>query len=163
MKVLKWLDENLEEVLMVLLLMCMVIIMGIQVFCRYCLNHSLTWSEELTRYLFVWAGFISISYCVKKKISIKITQFEHMLPVKVADSLDIVRNILLLCFSLYMIPFALRYVEQCINNGSTSSSMGIPMYYIQSAPLVGFVLVSIRLLQCIFEAVFALRKGGRTL
>ena len=34
---LKWLDENLEEFLMVALLIAMTVIMGIQVFCRYVL------------------------------------------------------------------------------------------------------------------------------
>lgn len=161
MKILKWIDEYLEEALMGGLLVLMAVIMGIQVLCRYCFSYSLTWSEELTRYLFVWAGFISLSYCVKKKISIKITQFEQILSDKVADIMDIVRNVLLLCFTLYMIPFSVRYLEQCINNGSTSASMGIPMYVIQSAPLVGFVLVSFRLFECILEAIHNYRKGGR--
>ena len=48
---LKWLDENLEEFLMVALLIAMTVIMGIQVFARYALGASLSWSEELTRYL----------------------------------------------------------------------------------------------------------------
>ena len=46
---LKWLDENLEEFLMVALLIAMTVIMGIQVFARYALGASLSWSEELTR------------------------------------------------------------------------------------------------------------------
>lgn len=161
MKVLKWLDEYLEEAVMVVLLLCMVVIMGIQVFCRYCFNASLTWSEELARYLLIWAGFISLSYCVKKKISIKITQFEQMLPEKTADYIDIVRNVLLLAFCVYMIPFSIRYLQQCINNGSTSASLRIPMYYIQCSPAFGFTLVSCRLLQCIIEAVHNLKEGGR--
>ena len=53
---LKWLDENLEEFLMVALLIAMTVIMGIQVFARYALGASLSWSEELTRYLFIWSG-----------------------------------------------------------------------------------------------------------
>lgn len=161
MKVLKLLDEYLEEFLLVCLLLTMVIIMGIQVFCRYCFNYSLTWSEELARYLLIWAGFISLSYCVKRKISIKITQFESMLPEKVADYMDIIRNVLLLAFCIYMIPFGMRYLTQAIHNGATSSSMGIPMYLIQCSPVVGFFMVCIRLFQCILEAIQNLKEGGR--
>lgn len=160
MKFLRLLDNKLEEVLMGILLICMVVIMCIQVACRYCLNYSLTWSEELTRYLFVWAGFISISYCVKKRISIKIEQFERLLPDKVAKVLDVFRNALLICFAIYMLPFAMRYLQQCINNGSTSSSLGIPMYYVQVAPLVGFALVAIRLIQALLESIRVLKEGG---
>jgi len=51
-KILHWLDENLEEFILVIFLIAMTLIMGIQVFCRYVLGMSLSWSEELTRYLF---------------------------------------------------------------------------------------------------------------
>ena len=61
-KALQWLDENLEEVLLVIALAAMAVIMGIQVIARYIFGASLSWSEELTRYIFIWAGFLSVSY-----------------------------------------------------------------------------------------------------
>ena len=61
-KVIRWLDDYLEEVLLVAALAAMAVIMGVQVFCRYVLGASLSWSEELTRYIFIWAGFLSISF-----------------------------------------------------------------------------------------------------
>lgn len=75
MKALKWLDHNLEEFLLTLFLVGMAVIMGIQVFSRFILKESLSWTEELTRYLFIWSGFLSVSYCSKRCISIKIEQF----------------------------------------------------------------------------------------
>ncbi len=56
-KVLHWLDENLEEFLLVVFLIAMTLIMGIQVLSRYVLGQSLSWSEEITRYLFIWERF----------------------------------------------------------------------------------------------------------
>ena len=53
-KILHYLDEYLEEILMVIFLIAMTLIMGIQVFSRYVLGMSLSWSEEITRYLFIW-------------------------------------------------------------------------------------------------------------
>lgn len=35
----------------------MAILVAIQVFCRYILNSSLFWSEELARYMLVWLSF----------------------------------------------------------------------------------------------------------
>lgn len=40
-------DESLEEILMVLMLAAMTLIMGCQVFSRYILGVSLSWSEEI--------------------------------------------------------------------------------------------------------------------
>ena len=83
MKIIRWLDDNLEEALLIALLVTMTLLMGLQVFSRYILNASLSWSEELTRYLFIWSGFLSISYCIKKWISIKIDQVILMFPAGV--------------------------------------------------------------------------------
>ena len=147
MRFLKWLDDNLEETLLIILLICMVIIMGMQIVARYCLNYSLGWSEELTQYMFVWAVFLSISYCVKKRISIKIEQFLGMLPEKGQTALRLLRHTLVFVFCLIMLPYCVTYVQQAIDSGATSAALHIPMYYIQSAPLVGFLLLTIRVFQ----------------
>jgi len=43
----------------------MTLIVVLQVFCRYVLNHSLFWSEELARFLLVWLSFLgaTVAYC----------------------------------------------------------------------------------------------------
>ncbi len=147
MKVLRWLDDNLEEVIMIVLLICMVFIMGMQVVARYVFNQSLSWSEELTQYLFVWATFISVSYCVKKRISIKIEQLINSLTEPGRTWLRLMRHTLVFVFCIIMLPYCVTYVQQAIVFQATSSALKIPMYYIQSAPLVGFSLLTIRVAQ----------------
>ena len=72
MKLLKKIDENLERWIMFLLLAGMTLVLGIQIFCRFVLNNSLTWSEELARFMFIWSTFLSIGFCLKEGISLKI-------------------------------------------------------------------------------------------
>ena len=62
MKTIKWFDRNFEILLMVCALLVIVFVMGAQVVARKFLGASIEWSEELGRYLFVWMGFLSISY-----------------------------------------------------------------------------------------------------
>lgn len=146
-KVLHWLNENLEEFILILLLIGMTIIMGIQVFSRYALGMSLSWSEELTRYLFIWSGFLSVSYCSKKCLSIKIEQFVAIFPRKGKAIFKVVNHTFELIFFLYMIPFAFSYMMSSVESGQLSPACGIPMYYIQAAPLVSFILVAFRIMQ----------------
>lgn len=147
MKIIKWLDENLEEALMVLFLLAMTLIMGVQVFSRYALGMSLSWSEELTRYLFIWSGFLSVSFCSKKCLSIKIEQFVALFPRRGRAVFKVVNHTFELIFFVYMIPFAAAYLMSAVHSGQVSPACGIPMYYIQAAPLVSFVLVALRILQ----------------
>ncbi len=146
-KLLHGLDEYLEEVLLVILLACMAVIMGIQVFCRYVLSMSLSWSEELTRYLFIWAGFLSISYCTKRCISIKIEQFVALFPKRGKALFKVINHTVELILFFYLLPFSWRYLNLAIAAGQTSPALGIPMYLVQAAPLAGFLLAAVRILQ----------------
>ena len=144
---LHWLNHNLEEFILVVLLIAMTIIMGIQVFSRYALRSSLSWTEELTRYLFIWSGFLSVSYCTKRCLSIKIEQFVAMFSRRTKAVFKVVNHTFELMFFLYMIPFAFSYMMSAVESGQVSPACGIPMYYIQAAPLVSFILVAFRILQ----------------
>lgn len=147
MKVIKWLDTYLEEVLMTLLLFGIVIIMAAQVITRYVFNNSLSWTDELARYFLVWSCFLSVSYCVKRRISIKIDQFQNMVSEKGRPWIKMVRHTIVFVFCILMIPYAWTYVQQAVASGATSPALKIPMTYIQAAPLVGFILLAIRVAQ----------------
>lgn len=157
-KVFRWLDDSLEETLMVVTLVLMTVIMGIQVFSRYALGASLSWSEELTRYLFVWEGFLSVSYCTKKCISIKIEQFVAMFPRRGKAIFKLVNHTFELSFFFYLIPFAVKYLISAVESGQVSPACHIPMYYVQAAPLVSFVLVAIRIMQRWYAELQVIRR-----
>ena len=135
-----WLDNYLEEFFMVISLILMTVIMGIQVFSRYVLGSAPSWSEEITRYLFVWSGFLSVSYCTKKCISIKIEQFVSIFPRRGKALFKLVNHTFELMVFLYLIP------------------CHIPMYYVQAAPLVSFILVAIRIIQRWFAELKVVRE-----
>lgn len=156
---LKWLDNYLEESVMMGILVAMTLIMGLQVVSRYGLNLSLSWSEEVTRYLFIWMAFISVSYCTKKCVSIKVEQLVAMLSVKWKAGVKMVNHLIELIFFFYLIPFAYNYLMTTVASGQTSPACGIPMYYVQAAPLVSFVLVSVRIGQRIF-AEYRIIRGA---
>lgn len=147
MKVLRWLDDYLEECLLGALLAAMAVIMGIQVFCRYALGMSLSWSEELTRYLFIWAGFLSISYCIKLGISIKIEQFIKLFPKQGERAFKLLTYTIELVVFLYLLPYSWRFFYSSIISGQTSPALEAPMYLVQAAPLVGFTLAAVRIIE----------------
>lgn len=147
MKVLKWLDANLEKWAMFLLLAAMVVIMGVQVFCRFVLNDSLTWSEELTRFLFIWSTFLSIGFCIRDGISLKIDTLITLFPKRIQALIRLLGNAAMLAFFIYLLPAAWEFAYTSVQNGQTSAACGIPMYYVQGSLLVGFALASVRAVQ----------------
>lgn len=161
MSVLKWLDHNLEESILILFLGLMTVIMGMQVFARYALGNSLYWSEEITRYLFMWSAFLSISYCTKRCISIKIEQFVDLFPQKGESLFKLLNHTVELLFFFYLLPCAWHYLLTSIESGQVSPACGIPMYYVQAAPFVCFLLAAFRIAQR-WAAEFLVVKGEKT-
>lgn len=147
MKLLKWLDDYLEEALLLIMLGIMVVVMGIQITARYVFASSLSWSEEITRFLFICSGFLSASYCIKKSLSVKIDQLVNMLPGRGVHIFRLISYSIQLVFFSYLIPFAWKYVMSGIESGQLSPACGIPMYVIQSFTVISFVLCVIRLIQ----------------
>lgn len=150
------LDKHLEEFLLMAALAAMACIMMVQIAARYVFQASLSWTEEITRFLFIWSAFLSISYCIRYHISIKVVTILEYVPKKAALALKVVGKIVMLLFYGYMLHYAAKFMMDTIASGQVSPACGIPMVLIYSAPLVGFTLAVIRLLQHFVEDCEAL-------
>ncbi len=155
MSAIKWLDENLEKFILGILLTLMILIMGVQVVARYVFNSSLSWSEELTRYLFVWSAFLSLPYTIKTNIALKIDQLFTVLPEGVKKVLWIIGYLLMFIFFIFMFKNSIGVVQSSMNSGQRSPALGLPMYLIQFSSLVGFGLAIIRTLQALILTIKA--------
>lgn len=147
MRILKWLDRYFEEMMLVCFLILMVIIMGLQIVARYVFSSSLTWSEEITRYIFIWSGFLSASYCIRNGVSVKIDQVVALLPEKLYHIVRICTYIVEIIFFAYLLPFAYGYVVSSFESGQKSPALGLPMYIVQFSTLFSFSLCIFRLLE----------------
>lgn len=58
----------------------MALLIGLQVFCRYVLNHSLFWSEELGRLTLVWLTFLGASVAYKRRAHVGLDFLVRRLP-----------------------------------------------------------------------------------
>ncbi len=63
----KYVWEHLEEFFIIPLMFAMSIIIFIQVIMRYVFQNSLTWSEELARYMFVWLVYFAVSFTARRE------------------------------------------------------------------------------------------------
>lgn len=147
MRIIRWLNAHFEEALMTIFLIIMVLVMGYQVAMRYIFNNSLPWSEELTRYLFVWSAFISIGYCIKHHSSIKIEQVLHLMPPVVQKVILLLTKIVSLLFFAYVLRYSLNVVQATIKSGQLTPALQIPMYFVHYASVVGFGLAVYRILE----------------
>ena len=67
-------------------------------FFRYVLRDSLGWTEELARYLMIWAALLSVSIGIKDKEHVGIQLIIRNIPIKYARILNFLVNIIILIF-----------------------------------------------------------------
>lgn len=149
MKILKWLDENLEEAILIILLIGITSIMSVQVIMRKVFNNSLTWSEELVRYMFVWSTFISVSYCIRKEASIRIDQLIELFSddSKIKKVIIIIVKVIMLAFVAFAFYHSLEIVKGALDSHQKSSAMRIPMWLVQVSVPLGMGLATLRMIQ----------------
>lgn len=101
-----------------------------QVFCRFILNTGFAWTEELSRFLFVWIGMLGTSICVYRRANLGIETFINMLSPDGRRRCWVLINglvIILFCFLVYygavMIP-----VVSVQESPSLNVTMAIPYF-----------------------------------
>ena len=148
-KILKFLNDYLEETICIILMSVMTIIIFIQVIMRYVMHNSLSWSEELARYCFIWLIY-------------KIDAALKLFPEKVRPYITIVGELLVLAFAAYIVVTGVELTYKQWLFGKASPALGVPLQYINAAPVVGFGLVVIRQIQTIWYLAGKLpeKNGG---
>jgi TRAP-type transport system small permease protein len=96
-----------EVVFGVALTLLMVIAVFLQVFFRYVVNNPLNWSEELSRYVFVWVSMVGASIGMKKKAHYGLDALHRLLPEKQGKVIEVFLYSLVSTFLLVLIYFGI--------------------------------------------------------
>lgn len=160
-KLLHWLDENLEAVMCAAFMSVMTLVIFIQVIMRYVFQNSLSWSEEFSRYCFVWLIYIGTAYGCKKMQHIKIDAALLLFPKKLRPYITILGELLVLGFAAYILVTGTALVNFQILYEKSSPAMEISLAIVNAAPVVGFALVIIRQIQNVVRQIAQLGQEGK--
>jgi TRAP-type C4-dicarboxylate transport system permease small subunit len=146
MKAIKWLDENLEKGICIILLTAMTIIITMQLILRWT-GQKLDWTEEIARYCFVWLVYIACAYGVKKRAHIKVDAVMLLFRGKGKIAIQIISNILFFVFAAIVSYQGILLLKKLGVSGQVSPAVQIPMVIPYASYTVGFIMVMIRLIQ----------------
>lgn len=150
MKVIKFLNDKFEEYILMCTLTVTVFLIFLQVVMRYIFKNSLSWSEELARYIFLWQAWISTSYAVKKSKHIRVEIINKYFSAKGRNILELCVLVVWAAFSIFFSYESLKLTISVFRLGQSSPAMGIPMGYVYASVPVGCLLMGIRLIQEIY-------------
>lgn len=84
----------------------------IGVFGRYVVELPVTWSEELARYLMIWAALLAVSCGVARREHVAVTVLLHRFPVGARRWLEVAIDALAFAFFAFLLYFGIGMTEQ---------------------------------------------------
>ena len=149
--------NHLEEIILVSLFTVMVASIFIQVFMRYVINDSLTWSEELGRFTFEWLTWIGISIGAREGEHIKITMLVDKFPFKLAQAANILSDIIVIIICGLTIFYGIQLSDMFAGSNFTTIKISLSWGY--WAVITGCGLMTIRSLVSIAKSFNCIRKN----
>lgn len=117
----------------------MLFVIFVQVICRYVLHHSLTFSEELARYLFVYIVFFGTAVVARENGHIVMGVLTQKLKGKIAKYTKITAYGFTMLFVIILFYHGLKMV--ILTSYQLSPALRIPMSYVYLAiPMASFVM-----------------------
>jgi TRAP-type C4-dicarboxylate transport system permease small subunit len=160
LKIFKVNINKIEVTMCIILMIAITVVTFIQVIMRYVMHNSLSWSEELARYLFIWLTYVGVSYGSKEMKHVKIEAALTLFPNKVRPYIVILGDLLFLAFSIFVVYTSYEVVLKQLEFKQKSPAIEMPIWIIYAAPMVGFAFTTIRQIQTISYRFKKLRTGG---
>ncbi|MEP3244622.1 MAG: TRAP transporter small permease [Sneathiella sp.] len=139
--------DNIESYLCRALLSVFVLILFAQILSRELFGYSISWSEELATYLFVWFVFFGASYAAKMSAHNRVTFQFRFLPRHMIKWIETFSDLIWLTFNGVFIYLSYDFVFHKMNLFWKSQTLGVPMKYIYLVLPIAFSLMSIRIVQ----------------
>jgi TRAP-type C4-dicarboxylate transport system permease small subunit len=146
-KILHWLDDNLEKYAVAIMFMTFTAIMILNVIMRFIFQNALSWASEAVLTIFVWFVWFCVSYAFKENAHIKVTAITGLLPQKAQKVLELFVNIAILAFFTLIAKSGIELLGHYSVVGKTSLLLKYPMWMFYIASPIGVGLSIIRIVQ----------------
>lgn len=121
--------NEIVKKLLIVTFSSMTILIFLQVLFRYVFKSSLSWSEELARYLFIWLTFLGASIATREKSHINVSVLKDSIKNDIIRKIFILfTDLLCMMFLGVLIRWGVPIAIQILQLGQVSPSM--PFLYI---------------------------------
>ena len=148
MKLLKWMDDHLEETVLVILLVVITCVSFLQVVIRNIpWIPALTWAEEFCRFCWIWSVFLSLPYTIRKGNMLRVTVLLDILPHSLRQILNILVDLVTTACMGLLAFHSVNVVRDIYAGSEASPAMLWPMWIVYSVMMVGLILATLRGIQ----------------
>lgn len=117
--------DQIANILLAGLCITVVCVVLTAIFFRYVLNHSLFWSDELVRYLFVWLTLLGASVVLREREHIRVEYFVEKLPLRMRRVIEMATLAGVCLFQAAMVVLGFLWVWS--TRGTYTSALQWPL------------------------------------
>jgi TRAP-type C4-dicarboxylate transport system permease small subunit len=152
--------QKFLKFLLFVIVTVMLLVGLLQVFCRYVLQYSLSWSEELLRYLFIWSTFVGSPIAVIESKHASMDILSKKLKGRALKAYNIVLYSIELVIFVLLVRYGMRLSLN--NTRQLSPAMRVSMQYVIGAIPFGGIFGIIATVYMIAKELLSLKtKGGK--
>lgn len=155
--VLSWLNENFENIFLVTGLLAIIFFITLQTVYRYVITSvastsgAMVWTEEISRYIFIWISYLALSVAIRKRSSIRVDILYDMMPKRWQNLSWIVVHCCFLLLTLVIAFTGWGQIERLLKFPQYTAATRIPYLIPYSVLPIAFGLMSLRLLQDLYK------------
>ncbi len=157
--ILPWLDEHFEGIFMISGLLSIILFITWQVIYRYIVTKfvaragAAVWTEEISRYIFIWISYLALSVAIRKRSSIRVDIIYDHLPKHAQQISWIIVETLFLCLTATIAWFGWAQIERLLDFPQYTTALRLPYLVPYLILPFGFGLMCLRLLQSLYKQV----------
>ncbi|MEM9423576.1 MAG: TRAP transporter small permease [Spirochaetota bacterium] len=144
--------KEIDVILSVVLLAILVLVTFLQVVFRFVLNLPLAWSEELSRFTYIFMVGLATSIAIKTRSMIKIEFLE--LFVKNPKTLNIIEksvDLLAMLFTLFVAFFSIYPLMNAFSVGQVSPALRWPVGFLYATQMLLYLIMAVRYFMQLFH------------
>lgn len=147
LRLLRWLDQNLEKIVILIAYSTMAGIICVEVIRRFLFNVQAPWSTSIPVLLFLWVTWVGAAYNVKQRTHLSLNEVRLRLPYTAQFCCLILDTVLWLIFAAIVIYFSIQQVTLAYDNFAiVQGTDNVMQWWFYLATPVGWSLIVYRVL-----------------
>ena len=131
----------------------------LQIFSRFIMIHPFSWTEELSRFAFIWFCFLGSAFTLRKNLHLGIDYFYRKFNPRLRRAVEFFIQLLILFFGYLLVHFG--FIMVGMTTFQKSPIMRLPMSYMYAVlPATGFFFVIFSVYQ--LQLLVKNKVGGRS-
>lgn len=139
--------KHIEKTIIVVLFSALILLCFLQIIFRFFVNFSLSWTEELSRYVFILLVYMAASAAVLKNAHVRVEIIDNLLPERFKKSLDTAMDVVFIAFMGLIGYYGIEIASGAFDSEKLSPAMRLPMGVVYAIIPATFALICYRLIQ----------------